>query len=141
MSCLSGLSFVQLLDQTFNLLSLPTIHLLPLLRVSMPLFIVAHIGEQGSLFAFEAILLLWLQYFIFKTWTQGASLLVWNLQFSLERRAIFLHFADCNPMPLSSLVLVTLSHPTQWIFLIVSEDPQRKFRLTLSKPSKIMLGR
>ena len=48
-------------------------HLLPLLKVSIPFFIAAQIGEQGSLSTLEAALLLWLQYFIFRTLAHGAS--------------------------------------------------------------------
>ena len=63
------------------------------------LFIVAQMWEQGSPLALVATLLLGLQYYIFKTLAQGASFSVWNLQLSLERRAIFFPLADCNPSP------------------------------------------
>ena len=126
-SCQSGPPFVQLLTHRFRLLSLPTIHLLLFLKVSMPFFIAAHTGEQGSLFALEAFILLQLQYFTFKTWSHNASLSVWNLQLSLDRKAIFLPSADCKPRTPSSLDLITLSHPIQWIFLTKSENPQRNF--------------
>ena len=55
--------------------------------------------------------------------------------------AIFLPLEVCNPSPSSFFGFVTLCHPTQCIFFIVSVDPQRKFLLTRSKPCMIRLGR
>ena len=100
--------------------------------------------EQGSLLALVAPLLLWLQYFRSNTLAQGAFFSLWNqwnLQLSLDRRAIFLPFADCSPNPPSSLDFINLSQPTQWIFLVAFNDPQRKLQFTLSNPSKILLGK
>ena len=136
-----GHFLVQFPYQKLNLLSLPTIHMLPALKTSLPFFIAAQIREQGSLSALGEAFLLLLQYLALRTLAQRASLSTLNLQLSLPRRAAFLPLADCNPRPPSSLGLVTLFHPTQWIFLAFSEEPQRKLRLTRSNPSRILTGR
>ena len=140
-SCLRSPLLIQLLSQIFKLLSLPTNHLLPLLNISIPLFIAAQFEEHRRLFALTAFILLWVQYFHLKTWAHSASFSIWNLQLNLVRRATFLPVDDCNPSPPSSFDLVTFYQPTQCTLLVDSVEPHKKFLLTQSIPSKILTSR
>ena len=90
------------------------------------------IWEQDSLSILTAFNLLLLQYILFSTLTHKASSSVWNLQFNLSRSAVFLPLASCKPSPPSSFDFVTFCEPTQWIFLVVSNEPHKKFLLTRS---------
>ena len=125
-------------DQKSRLLSCLGIHFNPILKVASPIFIPFQVGELGSLASFLELILCLVQYLYFRTLAQGASFSVWNLQFSLARRVVFLPLADYSPRPPNSLGLVTASHLTQCIFLAWSDDPHKKFLLTLSMPLRIL---
>ena len=111
-----------------SLLSYPGVRLVPFLKTFEPFFIAFHTLEQGSLSLFLEFDLRFEQYLLLSTLAQIESFSVWNLQLSFARRARFFPLVDCNPNPPPSpLGFVTLCHPIQWIFLVVSVEPHKKF--------------
>ena len=133
--------FTQWSYQKLRLLLFPTVHLIPLLKTSLPFFTANHVWEHRSLFWFLEPSLRLKQYLDFNTRAQRDSFSIWNRQFSFARRAVFLPFVACKPNPPSFLSFATFYQPTQWNFLANSEVPQRKFLLTRSIPPSILLGR
>ena len=131
---------VQLSYQNRRLLSLPIVHMLPSLKIPLLFLIAFQICEHCNLSALAELIILWLQYFFLRTRAHRASFSTLNLQLSLASKAVFLPFANCKPRLPSSFDFVTFCHPTQWIFLDNSIDPQRKFIFTRSTPSRILLG-
>lgn len=133
--------FTQWSYQKLSLLFLPTVHLIPLLKTSMPFFIANHVWEHGSLFWLLKHSLRFEKYIDFKTRAQRDSFSTRYLEFSFARKAMFQPLATCNPNHSSILGLATFYQPIKWTFLVDSVVPQRKFLLTWSIPLRILPGR
>ena len=140
MVCLKGPRVDQLSCQKSRLLSDPGIHLIPFLNISFPLFKPFQTLELGNLFSFLKLTCWWLQYFNLKTLAHEAFFSLWNLQFNLASKIVFLPLVVWIPRPLYSFGLATFLQSTQCIFLLFSNEPQRKFLFTLSIPSRTLPG-
>ena len=74
-------------------LLLPATHFAPLLTVSSPFLMPAHMGEQEVILRRFVVLLLYPQYLCDSTQTHKEAFLVLNRQFSLASSAVFLGLA------------------------------------------------
>lgn len=135
---LKGPKSNQLSNQKSKLLSCPEIHFIPSLNTCSPFFKPFQIGDPGNLASFLEFRCCMVPYFSLSTLTQGALSSEWNLQLSLAKSAVFLPLAYWSPKPPLSFGVVTLSQPTQCIFLEFSMDPHRKFLFTLFMPFRIL---
>lgn len=121
-----------LLNQKERRLSFPAIHLIPLVKTSSTFLIAAQVVKQDWIRWLEACLLLRFKYFWESTQAQREFCSLWNLQFNLAKRAMFLAFASWRPRPPSFFGLVIVFQLTRWIFFFTSEETHKKFQLNLS---------
>ena len=74
-------------------LSLPRIHLVPLLKISFPFLRAAHVEEHEEDLSWVLYNCLCLRYFLERTLTQREDFSKLNLQLSLAKRTVFFDFA------------------------------------------------
>ena len=122
-------------------LSLLTTHLDPLLNIASPFLIVDQIlkqdrGLRWAFVTFLATLYLW-----FRTLAHKEFVSVFNRQLRLAKRATFLALAACKPRPPSVLGVAIFFQVTNWSFFLLSVDPYRKSRLSLSTLWSTLEGR
>ena len=122
-------------------LSLPTTHLDPLLSTASPFLIADQILEQDCGLKWAFVTFLATLYLWFRTLAHKAFVSIFNRQLSLAKRAVFFALAACKLRPPSLLDLAIFFQLTKWSFFLLSVDPYRKSRLSLSTLWSTLEGR
>ena len=126
-------------NQKDRLLFLLATHLEPHLKTSLAFAtadqVLEHIWPRKPLVEF-----LLQVYFWARTWAHNELLSLWNLQLSFASKALFLGSMAKSPRPSSFLGLVIFLQLIRWSFFLLSVEPQKKFRLSLSTALAIFRG-